>query len=197
MSISWASFCHSCEGQNYKINITELKWRCQQHHTPSRWPRWEFTSWPFWTAFPVFFGSRPIPRLQRQCRNAICLSVPLLWTHLWHRHDRRGREAELERGAWRRLMPALLSWQRQDGLEAPLPGAAPPALPGFQSLWGEARGSGGGPENTGGVSGWQPGRRRLWTCQINGLLEKTCPDPWIERWGNWVLRRKVVRTNVF
>ena len=78
MSISWASFCHSCEGQNYKINITELKWRCQQHHTPSRWPRWDFTSWPFWTAFPVFFGSRPIPRLQRQCRNAICLSVPLL-----------------------------------------------------------------------------------------------------------------------
>ena len=32
------------------------------------------------------------------------------------------------------------------------------------------------------------------TCQINGLLEKTCPNPWIERWGNWVLRRKVVRT---
>lgn len=50
-------------------------------------------------------------------------------------------------------MSALLSWQQQDGLEALLPGAAPLALPGFQSLSGEARGLGRGPKNTSGASG--------------------------------------------
>lgn len=33
-------------------------------------------------------------------------------------------------------MAALLSWQRQDGLEAPSQGGAPPALPAFQNLGG-------------------------------------------------------------
>lgn len=70
-----------------------------------------------------------------------------------HRHDRRGRKAELERGAWRRLMLALLSWQQQDGLEAPLPGAAPLAHHRFQSLWGEVKVLDRSPNNTGGASG--------------------------------------------
>lgn len=108
-----------------------------------------------------------------------------------HRHDRRGRKAELERGAWRRLMLALLSWQQQVGLEAPLPGAAPLAHHRFWSLSGEVKGLDRSPNNTGGASWWQSvrGCSSSGICGFNGLLEKTCRDPQIERWGNWGLRR--------
>lgn len=119
---------------------------------------------------PLRLPPKPAPPLTWAFSSSCFSPLPHCCMHAWswprtlnptvgapsrHRHDRKGGEAELERGAWRRLMPALLSWQRKDGLEASLLGAALPALPRFQSLWGEAGGSGRGPGNTGEASGWQ------------------------------------------
>lgn len=69
----------------------------------------------------------------------------------------------------KKIDAGIVGMATTDGLEPPLPGAAPPALPGFQSLWRGGKGSGVGALRTQVGSQGDSQEKEALTCQINGL----------------------------